>query len=872
MLDTLRSEPDESSSTTSLDGSDDSGVGNHQTLAMDTLAIESRSVPSLPHAPSGIQQKDFADPETSPSALRTKKLPGTEFPRHAKLAGSLRPNRLERFGTDAKPFSHELSKSSRGSKALPLMFTGLIGSNTSRHQQTTTAKEQAIDAQSTSTPPLAQRSVPKFTKQEGIKAAAKRSLELALAKGDRLFDADKLKGEARAQFETEARAMASKAALRGRAVNVDVLVDLYEQHALDEFIAKHADIPAYALAPELLKEVRLNVHVAFKDVREKRRWYAKVAQLDSVSQPASRSELPSPSKPSKLPKKIVSSKFWKSKGSKSTEHTQRANEPIDAAPNLISTTARHAEAHAKARAKVSEDTLKALDALKETIAFTIRENIDRNLRIHGEFAKPVLTAIGLDQPRTLFPDHVMVRLNNRSTQAGAIEEVATALATQIATLSERDQFGWITSDGEDLQRQVKALLDKTSFAFSEEDADDIAAQIQALAMSRIPGMCLGPNKDELTLGTTVYRLQKKIGDPSAGTVYLYASGDRQLVVKSTAGDNPLPLPAAMLEARYQMKAAGSGSPHVVDIKGAIRTHDGHLLTLMEFASRGDVNAVMTGLSDAVRVNKVKASISGFDPVKIKEHVISGMLKAVEHMHRNKIVHIDLNGRNLFMDSAFTVKLGDFGTAQLGDPTAPLIKSPVDNPYYVAPEAARLRTTLNKTTAEVKAALTKANPKMLREDIARLVKAETNRRMINDPASQLTTKADMWSVGIMLYEAIKGKHPFPDSNFPSEVSDFIFDFCTKDETDRLSDLNLDLGNPVDQLIFKLLDPDPAKRPSAADVLLLNLFKELDPATAVQWHDALHEETHPVPLSVEVTTSGTPNLTVLPTQDPNPSSAT
>jgi predicted ATPase len=72
-------------------------------------------------------------------------------------------------------------------------------------------------------------------------------------------------------------------------------------------------------------------------------------------------------------------------------------------------------------------------------------------------------------------------------------------------------------------------------------------------------------------------------------------------------------------------------------------------------------------------------------------------------------------------------------------------------------------------------------------------------------------SDVFSLGVVLYEVVTGRHPFPADN-PLEVLRAI----VAEDPVPPSRLNPEVPAPLDELIERMLEKDPAARPSAAEV--------------------------------------------------------
>jgi hypothetical protein len=186
-----------------------------------------------------------------------------------------------------------------------------------------------------------------------------------------------------------------------------------------------------------------------------------------------------------------------------------------------------------------------------------------------------------------------------------------------------------------------------------------------------------------------------------------------------------------------------------------------------------------------------------------------ILSSLEEAHDKGIVHRDLKPENIMLvNRAGTtdfVKVLDFGIAKLmgegeiesRDPEVLPPNQPLDrltrdgaicgSPGYMAPE------------------------QVLGEEVDH--------------------RADLYAVGVILYEMLSGKRPFQGKNLLDLV-----DHATDGKIDSLCDTRPDLAVPrrLDRLVLSCLHKDPATRPGSAATLTTAL-RELTPEVARQQQD-------------------------------------
>ncbi|XP_071914556.1 uncharacterized protein [Coffea arabica] len=138
-----------------------------------------------------------------------------------------------------------------------------------------------------------------------------------------------------------------------------------------------------------------------------------------------------------------------------------------------------------------------------------------------------------------------------------------------------------------------------------------------------------------------------------------------------------------------------------------------------------------------------------------------ILEALQYIHGKDLIHRDLKMDNIFIDDIGTVKIGDFGLAMLKDVRSTTNSSPVGAYLYRAPE---------------------------------MKKGEC-----------ITNKVDMYALGLILFQLFcpRGCSVIQMLKQPA-LRRQVFKMYKVDETTK-------------RLILELLQTDPLKRPSAADLL-------------------------------------------------------
>ena len=178
------------------------------------------------------------------------------------------------------------------------------------------------------------------------------------------------------------------------------------------------------------------------------------------------------------------------------------------------------------------------------------------------------------------------------------------------------------------------------------------------------------------------------------------------------------------------------------------------------------------------------------PISERLHLFAQVCGAVEYSHRNLVVHRDLKAKNILVTEDGIPKLLDFGIAKLLDPDSSTSPDPtiaadrLFTPDYASPEQ---------------------------------IRGET-----------ITTAADIYSLGVLLYEILTERRPFHLTGLPQpEMARII----TTQEPPRPStvaprDVSRDLVGDLDTIIQKALHKDPDRRYGSAQEMADDVRRHLD----------------------------------------------
>ncbi|KAA6404320.1 MAG: putative Serine/threonine-protein kinase Nek1 [Streblomastix strix] len=153
-----------------------------------------------------------------------------------------------------------------------------------------------------------------------------------------------------------------------------------------------------------------------------------------------------------------------------------------------------------------------------------------------------------------------------------------------------------------------------------------------------------------------------------------------------------------------------------------------------------------------------------------------------HSLENKIIHGDMKPENILFKEGFHVKLGDFGLARMLQ-NRTYLTSIGGTQNYLAPEL-----------------LTIAKPE--------------GKESYEDKRKQ-TPASDIWGFGVVMYELLATQHPFLRANEKENIPDQLMSERILKE--RPPELPSNYSNKLRDLIYKMLEKNPANRITAANIL-------------------------------------------------------
>ncbi|MFT3692226.1 MAG: protein kinase [Kofleriaceae bacterium] len=278
---------------------------------------------------------------------------------------------------------------------------------------------------------------------------------------------------------------------------------------------------------------------------------------------------------------------------------------------------------------------------------------------------------------------------------------------------------------------------------------------------------------DLTVGSSLgrYQILRKLSDGTMAEIYLARlagqAGFEKLVVikriKAQTAKDRAALAMFLDEARLAATLHHSNIAEVIDVGES----NGNYFFAMEYVHGRDTRAVL-------------ASARGPVPLGAALSITMGVASALAYAHEKtapegplRIVHRDVSPSNVIVSYDGAVKLVDFGIARATSRTAKTLTGVLKGKVpYMSPEQAR--------------------------------------------GKALDRRSDLFSLGIVLYELTTGQRPF---NGKSEYELLEAIAAARPRTPTMLDRSYPL--PLEDLVMKLLERDPAQRFQSAETVLAAL---------------------------------------------------
>jgi len=269
-----------------------------------------------------------------------------------------------------------------------------------------------------------------------------------------------------------------------------------------------------------------------------------------------------------------------------------------------------------------------------------------------------------------------------------------------------------------------------------------------------------------------YEIVDEIGKGAMGVVYLARDPliGRLVALKTfRIGYSVKDQELEQFRIRFMREAQSAGiltHPNIVTIHDVVEASDeGLAFIAMEY----------------VRGTNLKLMLQGDQPMTLRAalDIISQVGDALDYAHANRVIHRDVKPANILITTDHRVKITDFGIARLDSSNLTQEGQLLGTPNYMAPEQIQGR--------------------------------------------EVDHRADLFSLGIVLYEMLTRHKPFQGENLTVVSHRIVYDHFTPPR-----EYARELPAGIDRILSRALEKDPGRRYQRAKELVDDLRQVVDSA--------------------------------------------
>mmetsp|Transcript_52181 Transcript_52181/g.59907 ORF Transcript_52181/g.59907 Transcript_52181/m.59907 type:complete len:341 (+) Transcript_52181:142-1164(+) len=287
-------------------------------------------------------------------------------------------------------------------------------------------------------------------------------------------------------------------------------------------------------------------------------------------------------------------------------------------------------------------------------------------------------------------------------------------------------------------------------------------------LDAFPGIVTTPPKHAASPSeAALFVAHRHIGKGSFASVYqMVQIATNRVVVGKFMDLSTMPEANRQFAFAEAKNSSTNSHPNIISFIASYRSdvQPNYLLLVFEFADAGDLSVQVTA----------RAPSRYFKETEIL--MISAQLcLALHYLHEKNMMHRDIKTQNVFLTTSGLIKIGDFGLSRQyeRDIETDVGSTFCGTPFYLAPE-------LWKRT-------------------------------------MYSRKADMWSVGVVMYELMALKKPFFAPTMKELVNQVVGGVYAP--------LPAFYSPELCELVYSLLNVDPSKRPSTMELLTNPLMQSL-----------------------------------------------
>jgi len=245
-----------------------------------------------------------------------------------------------------------------------------------------------------------------------------------------------------------------------------------------------------------------------------------------------------------------------------------------------------------------------------------------------------------------------------------------------------------------------------------------------------------------------FEILAELGQGAMGKVYRAQDPilDRPVALKTVS---PALLTGKDTLARFRREA-----------RAAARLQHPNIVTIYELGEVEGTHFIAMELIEGMELGQALTPIDRFT-VEQKVRMMVGVCRGLDFAHKMGVIHRDVKPANILVTKDGSVKLLDFGIARLGESDMTQTGMVLGTPSYLSPELLQ--------------------------------------------GAKVTTRADMWAVGVILYEVLSGRRPFEAKTIGSIIHKIIHE-----PLPPLDARKLGLPEALVAVVVRALDREPERR--------------------------------------------------------------
>ena len=256
-----------------------------------------------------------------------------------------------------------------------------------------------------------------------------------------------------------------------------------------------------------------------------------------------------------------------------------------------------------------------------------------------------------------------------------------------------------------------------------------------------------------------YKVNKYLTSTDFGDIYLGIKGKTDAIIK-------------ILQIKPDSDQRRSRFFHEVEIMKKL-SHK-NIPKVYDFGEKKDLQYIILEYIDGYNLRELIKAHG--DPSKNYISIIFELCETLGYIHKRGIIHQDIKSRNIILTKDGDVKIIDFGLAYEKDKYSTKVRERAGTPHYMSPEQI----------------------KGYRGD----------------------ERADIYSLGVVMYELATGRRPFDGEAFPQIVFQQL---NVSIKPPRV--YNQEISKDFEGIILKTLNIDPAKRYQSIEELGLDIKKTM-----------------------------------------------